>query len=270
LGIDIDMASDRTRTRLRRYTRVAWRALLPPPIAMGRREKLRVVCGAIFGIFATGLLTMLLFPEKLSLVAYLVAPMGASAVLLFAAPASPLAQPWPVLGGNLVSVLIGVTCAQWLMQPLLASALAVGLSIAAMLLLRCLHPPGGAIALMAVLGGADVHAAGYGLLWYPVGVNCVLLLLLAVFFHNATRHRYPHSLQHTRVAQPVVPLLRITREDLEASLAEEEELLDITVDDLDVLLRRAENHALSRRASAVSAASSSKRTSRRRFNTSLR
>ena len=77
-------------------------------------------------------------------------------------PASPLAQPWSVIGGNLVSAAIGVACARAVADPTLAAALAICLAIAAMFTLRCVHPPSGAIALTAVLGGAEVHAAGRG------------------------------------------------------------------------------------------------------------
>jgi CBS domain-containing membrane protein len=81
----------------------------------------------------------------------LVAPMGASAVLLFAVPASPLAQPWSIVGGNLVSATVGVACATWISDLVDAAALAIALAICAMFALRCVHPPSGAVALTAVL-----------------------------------------------------------------------------------------------------------------------
>ncbi|MFG3757464.1 HPP family protein, partial [Klebsiella pneumoniae] len=74
----------------------------------------------------------------------LVASIGASAVLLFAVPASPLAQPWPIIGGNSVSALVGIVVARAIGDPLLAAAVAAALAIAVMSLARCLHPPGGA------------------------------------------------------------------------------------------------------------------------------
>src|SRR5450830_1606221 len=82
---------------------------------------------------------------------WLIAPMGASAVLLFAVPASPLAQPWSIIGGNLVSALVGVSYAKLVAEPALAAALAIALAIACMFALRCIHPPSGAVALTAVL-----------------------------------------------------------------------------------------------------------------------
>lgn len=256
--------------RVRAIARLLREVLVPPPLAIGAKEKLRACCGALFGIFVTSLLTALLFPGESRDIAWLVAPMGASAVLLFATPASPLAQPWSVLGGNLISALVGVTCAHWFTLPFLASAVAVSLALAAMLLLRCLHPPGGAVALTAVLGGPAVQAAGYELLWFPIGINSALLLVLAVFFHNATRHRYPHRLPHATVAQPVTPLLRITRADLLQALADSDEILDIDIDDLEEVTRRAENHALSRLATREPSRSSNRRSPRTRFKTNLR
>src|SRR5688572_10061306 len=99
---------------------------------------------------ALGALLVLLFTELLSRVVlgaaavhslpFLIAPMAASAVLLFCLPAAPLAQPWPVIGGNIVSALVGVACAL-MFEPLVAAPLAGGLAIAAMASLRCLHPP---------------------------------------------------------------------------------------------------------------------------------
>ena len=78
----------------------------------------------------------------------LIAPMGASAILLFAVPASPLAQPWPVIGGHMVAALVGVTIAHLVGTPMLAAPLAVALSFGAMTIFRCVHPPSGAIALI--------------------------------------------------------------------------------------------------------------------------
>ncbi len=250
--------------------------LIPPPLAIGWPERARACAGALFGIFITGFLTVLIFPSESREIAWLVAPIGASSVLLFATPASPLAQPWSIIGGNLISALIGITCARWIQLPMLACALAVAGSIAAMLALRCLHPPGGAVALTAVLGGPMVHAAGYDLLWFPIGVNCLLIVGLGLFFHNATGHRYPHRLPATPVAQPATPLLHITRDDLGAALRDMDEIIDIEIDDLEQLLRRAENHALARLASSGSSLASrvasarKKRASRKRFKTNLR
>ena len=92
---------------------------------------------------------------------YIVPSMGASAVLLFAVPHSALGQLWNVIGGHLISAAIGVACYQWLPSNGIAAGASVGLAIGAMYYTRCIHPPGGATALAAVIGGQNIHALGY-------------------------------------------------------------------------------------------------------------
>lgn len=137
---------------------------------------------SILGGFA-GILIVLEFSGRVldfSGATFVVASMGASAVLLFAVPHSPLSQPWPMLAGQLVSAAVGVTCAKMVADPFFAAPLAVALAIGAMHALRCLHPPGGATALVAVVGGEPVRALGYGFLVTPVLVNVLIILLVAV------------------------------------------------------------------------------------------
>ncbi len=127
----------------------------------------------------------------------LVASMGASAVLLFAVPHGPLSQPWPVLGGHLLSAAVGVVCAKLIAQPLLAAPAAVAAAIAAMHYLRCIHPPGGATALSAVVGGEAVHRLGFEYLLTPVLINVLVILAVAVVFNYPFRwRRYPSMLLH--------------------------------------------------------------------------
>ncbi len=122
----------------------------------------------------------------------LVASMGASAVLLFAVPHGQLSQPWPVVGGHCLSALVGVACARWIGQPVLASATAVGLAIGVMHQLKCIHPPGGATALTAVLGGAAVRGLGFKYVVCPVLANAVVMVIVAVVFNASFRwRRYP-------------------------------------------------------------------------------
>jgi len=135
------------------------------------------------------LLTSSLFVHQ-PLATLLVASMGASAVLLFAAPSAPLSQPWNLLGGQVLSALVGVTCAQFVEQPWLSAALAVGISILLMGLLACTHPPGGATALSAVVGGPGISALGYQYVLTPVLLNSMIILGVALLFHRPTR-TYP-------------------------------------------------------------------------------
>jgi CBS domain-containing membrane protein len=133
----------------------------------------------------------------------LVASMGASAVLLFAVPHGPLSQPWPVFGGHLVSAIVGVACAKLIAQPMLAAPVAVGLAIGSMHYLRCIHPPGGATALVAVIGGEPVHQLGFHFVLTPVLWNAIVILAVALLFNYPfTWRRYPLAL--TKRSAPAV------------------------------------------------------------------
>lgn len=219
---------------------------LPAPVTLRWSERLRGGLGALIGIALTGGIGHLLTGGAAA-IPYLIAPMGASAVLLFAVPASPLAQPWSIIGGNLVSATVGVTCALLIHDPVEAAALAVALAICAMFALRCVHPPSGAVALTAVLGGPSVHALGYGFVFAPVAIQSAALLGAAIVFHALTGHRYPHG--HAAPAPAAAPqdAASFTREDLEAVLARRSELLDIDPDDLETLLRETQLQAYARR-----------------------
>jgi CBS domain-containing membrane protein len=121
--------------------------------------------------------------------------MGASAVLLFAVPHGALSQPWNVFGGHIISALVGVTCAIVIADEIVAAGLAVGLAIGAMHYLRCIHPPGGATALAAVIGGDVTHALGYQFVITPVLINVLVMLLVAVAFNYPFPwRRYPEWL----------------------------------------------------------------------------
>ena len=165
--------------------------LKPHALPVARRHIVLGSIGAGTGLAVTSMFSHWLLGE---VNLWFIAPMGASAVLLFGVPSSPLAQPWSIVGGNVVSALIGVTVGMWVPQLALACGLAAGLAIAAMYFLRCLHPPGGAVALTAILGGAGVHSAGYHFVLTPVLLNSMMLALLAIIFNNLVGRRYPHPL----------------------------------------------------------------------------
>jgi CBS domain-containing membrane protein len=182
-----------------------------------------------------------------------VASMGASAVLLFAVPHGPLSQPWPLVGGHLVSAVIGVACARWVPDLLLASALAVSLAIGAMHYLRCIHPPGGATALTAVLGGAGVHALGYGYVLAPVSFNVGVILGAALLVNYLFPwRRYPVGLVRLRkeTARPAPAALEdrtgITHADLQYALREIDSFIDVTEEDLARIYTLAAAHSADR------------------------
>ena len=203
------------------------RAFWPAPVTVDARERLRVVAGAGLGILMTALLCHL--SGFTSVLPWIIAPMGASAVLIFGVPASPLAQPWAVIGGNTLSALVGIACARWIGPQDLAAGAAVALAIATMFALRCLHPPGGASALVMALGGVvDPHAA-----LFPVLANSFLMVLAGMAWNNATGRRYPH-------AQTTAPSAAdaATASDLDAVLARYNQILDVPRDDLLALLNQ--------------------------------
>ena len=229
--------------------------LLPQLGRVSRTEQIRASVGALCGIVVTGIATRLILGADAA-VPLLVAPMGASAVLLFAVPSGPLSQPWSILGGNLVSALIGISCRMWIADPLIAASVAVCLSIVAMFLLRCLHPPGGAVAVTTVLAGPPVDAFGYAFAVVPVGLNSLLLLLMAVAFNNLTGHRYPH-LRPGRAERPAGAgastgtRLNFTLDDLRTALRAQDEVVDVDPNDLVTILHAAEEQAFRRRASGL-------------------
>ncbi|MBI3188205.1 MAG: HPP family protein, partial [Gammaproteobacteria bacterium] len=142
------------------------------------REKLISAVGGFLGIFLVLNITHFFVPGVAG--ALIVASMGASAVLLFAVPHGPLSQPWPLLGGHVLSAMIGVTMHILVDDMFLAGALAVGISIAVMYYTRCIHPPGGASALAAVVSGPAVYALGYQFVLTPVLLNALVILVVAL------------------------------------------------------------------------------------------
>lgn len=215
------------------------------PILAGANLRDRIIAclGAFLGIGAATAIGLGL-QEMIPASPYLFASIGASAVLVFAVPASPLAQPWPVFGGNIVAGLSGVAALHLMSNIYLAGMLAVATAILAMSLLRCLHPPGGGTALVAIIGGPAVTGLGYAWPLTVVAANAVALVAAGWLFHRFTKHPYPHRIE--LVTQRVRSGL--LREDIDQALAETGETFDIDPADLEALLMRAEEFAEARRA----------------------
>ena len=221
-------------------------------------EQARGALGALVGILLTGLVSTW-FVGAAPALPFIIAPMGASAVLMFAVPSSPLAQPWSIIGGNLVASLVGVSAARMVPDPTLAASGAIGIAIGIMFFLRCVHPPSGAVALTAVLGGSAVAKLGYGFVLAPVLLNSVLITLVAIAFNNATRRRYPHA-QRSAVGphgtRDKTPTLRLgfAPEDLDKVLKRYDQVLDIARSDMDALLQAAEMQSFRRRFGSITCA----------------
>ena len=158
-------------------------------------------------------------------------------------------QPWALIGGHLVSALIGVTCALYVPNSFVAAALAVGLAIGAMHVLRCIHPPGGATALTAVIGGPVVHALGFQFLLSPVLFNVVIILgtAIGVNYFFAWR-RYPAVLVRkkktdTETEKKHLAEGSLSHSDLEYAMREINSVLDISEDDLARIYNLAAQHS---------------------------
>lgn len=148
--------------------------------------------GAFLGIYA-----VLICGQHLHLSSreslFLIGSFGASAVLIYGAPSAELSQPRNLVGGHVLSAIIGVTVFMLIGESsIMASPLAVSLAIVAMHLTRTLHPPGGATALIAVTGGDKVHALGYSYVICPVLVGSLILLLVALLVNNLSRNPKRH------------------------------------------------------------------------------
>lgn len=215
------------------------------PLLAGATVRDRAVAcvGALFGIALTGLISRAVLGGDTGLAMLLAAPLGASAVLLFAVPSSPMGQPWPVIGGNVVSALSGVIAAHLIPEPMIAAGAAVGLSIAAMSVTRSLHPSGGGTALVAALGGSTFASHTWAFAFAPVGLNAVILVATAWAFHRVSGHSYPHrATPATTLASPP-----ITEADIDAALETFGEPLDISRSDLTTLSNLAIENAHRRR-----------------------
>ncbi|MBO9557012.1 MAG: HPP family protein [Caulobacter sp.] len=213
------------------------------------RDILRSGLGALLGVPVTGLLAHLIASGHASALPLLIPPIGASAVLAFAVPASPLAQPRSIIGGNMVSALCGVTCAlAFHPHPALAAAAAVACAVVAMGLLGCLHPPGGAVALGAALVAGPVGLPSYAYIFVPVGLCSTLLVLSAMAYARAVGRSYPHRVPppaNVHATQDAPPLRRVgfTPQDIDNALTHYGDLLDVDREDLDVLFREVELQA---------------------------
>jgi CBS-domain-containing membrane protein len=147
--------------------------------------------GVVVGVGACALLSSWFFePQDLTL---MIGSMGASAVLVYGAPHNPLSQPRNLIGGHMVSALVGVICYQCFGVTLwLAAALSVSFALVAMLLTKTLHPPGGATALIAVIGDAKIHKLGFLYVLLPAAASAAILCLIALLVNNLPSNRcYP-------------------------------------------------------------------------------
>jgi CBS domain-containing membrane protein len=217
--------------------------------ALSRPERRRASLGARWSVA----LSALVLPLVPGAHAWLMAPIGASVVILFALSHSPLAQPWPVFGSYLVATLTGLACVTLIPHAGWAAAVSVGLTVWLMARLHCLHPPGGALALLIV----HEHHGRVIEVWHTlemVGLNVGVLLLGAVLIHRLLwRRPYPyqapadtaHPRHQTRDA---APLQRggLDHADLAHAVKQLDSFVDVQESELITLYNLAVSHAFDR------------------------
>lgn len=203
-------------------------------------EKIRSALAVTVGLLLTGLCVHWVPQAGYPMV--LLVSMGASAALMFTMPHSPMSQPWPVAGGHMVSALVGWACGFLVHDPVAGGAIAVGLSVLLMHLLRCLHPPGAALALSIVLNAGYFHLDDWKWLAATVFANIVFLLLMAIAINSLIRpggYPVPYSPRHP----PVTPPGELSKEDIEWALGKMEGSMDVSETDLLEIYRLATEHA---------------------------
>lgn len=218
------------------------------PGTVSHRERLVSIAGGFLGVLLVYLACLLtLGAGHLALVASI----GASAVLLFGVPHGAMSQPWAFAGGQLISALAGVAVAKLVAEPMVAIPLSVAVSIGLMHYLRCMHPPGGATSLFAVIGGPQIQAMGFGYVIEPVLLNVVLLLIAAVAYNALFPwRRYPA--RRVKIRKPAKPSLvtsdTIEHADLVYALSQVDSIIDVTEHDLlriyDLATQRHRRHTL--------------------------
>ena len=171
----------------------------------------------------------------------IVLSMGASAVLLFAVPHGQLSQPWPLFAGNMISAVIGVICAKYIPDLYYASAVAVGASVAVMHYAKCIHPPGGATALTAVVGGTSVTDLGFMYVLSPVLLNIFIIFIAAILFNYLfTWRRYPAFLSGKEVHEAWPENKRmLSHEAIEYAFKQMDTFVDISEKDLNQIVEMA-------------------------------
>ncbi|MBI1623305.1 HPP family protein [Comamonas sp. EJ-4] len=229
-----------------------WQRLGPVASRASWKELIRSCIGAGLGLALAGMLVGMVdhfLPHAL----FLFAPLGATAVLVFAVPSSPLAQPWNCVVGNTVPALYSLLLL-WAFPTLSQTsmaALAVGGAIAIMLALRALHPPGGAVALLTVLSAEQLLPMGWYLL-VPMAALSAVLVAVGVLYHRACGRPYLHQPHQVAKAQRPATRLALSEQDLEQLLQRFDQSNNLSPEDLGVMLAAAEEDAIKRRMSAVS------------------
>ena len=217
--------------------------------------RVREALGAGIGILAAACVAFAV-SRDLWLTVYLIAPFGATAVLVFAVPSSPLAQPWPAIAGNAISASVAILVCKLMPTPWFAAPAAVSLSIVAMALAKATHPPGGAVAMTVVLNYRNLEALGFSFALFPVASGTAVLVVWALLWARATGRHYPlrsfgGDSAHGTADAAAVERLGLSEGELADILASYRRTLNLGVEDLARLIGAAELRAAGNRAGAT-------------------
>ncbi|QJD58290.1 CBS domain-containing protein [Pseudomonas sp. gcc21] len=222
---------------------VGW---LPQAVTTRPGEWLRLSVGLVLSLGVSAWLCQFLFGHGIAVA--LTGPLAASAILLLAVPSGALAQPWSLLGSYLVALAVASVLAAAFGASIEVACLAAGLALLLMFPLRCLHPPGGAMAMVLVLAGNWIQGSGWALILPVMTVALSLLVCARVFNHlTGTKHKATEPINTHHTMDPVAERrVGINDEDLDSALDEFGEFVDINREDLQQIVRNTERSAMRR------------------------
>ncbi|MEH6387375.1 HPP family protein [Pseudomonas profundi] len=220
---------------------------LPQAMITRPGEWLRLSVGLVLALGTSAWLCQFLFGHDI--VVALTGPLAASAILLLAVPSGALAQPWSLLGSYLVAVTVASVLATAFGASIAVACLAAGLTLLLMFPLRCLHPPGGAMALVLVLAGNWIEGPGWALV-LPVMTAALSMSVCTQVFNHLTGARHAKTTEPGNTHHTMDPVAErrvgITDEDLDSALDEFGEFVDINREDLQQIVRSTERSAMRR------------------------
>jgi CBS domain-containing membrane protein len=222
--------------------------------AIALTERLKVAFAAFITLFVVTYTSLQLADTSSTIV--LLASMGASSVLLFGLPNSPLAKPWSFVGGHLISACVGLLCSHLFTDLALMAAVTIGIVLFVMYIFECMHPPGGATALVPVIAASD-QVLGYDFLLYPVALNVFVMLAMALLLNKILLKRGlqkpPEKFDPVHLHHDQSPLKRLglQPEDLLSALNSFDTVVDISEQDLERLYHQAQLNAYQRKSGQI-------------------
>lgn len=230
---------------------------IPAALHIPPQEWFRAALGALLALVLAGSACSYLFGTPATL--HLMAPLAASTVLLFAVHSGALSQPWPFLGSYVCAAAVGISLHQGFGPGLMVACAALLLVILVMCLLRCLHPPGAALAVSLALADPSLAAMGVKVI-EPVMLNALIVLAVAVGYNRITGVLYPKigvprkKAAHATTDQPASERVGVSSADLDQALEDIGQFVDVTRSDLERIIRATQRHAVQRSLGGITAA----------------